>query len=191
LGHDIAVNDFRFAIERAAVKWPSVTLENWIPEGNFLREMDTIEFEYKDRNGKLIKRRKGVRPDGDFVLLDHLRQINNSPARARFLLEFDNGTHPLTRFGKDKAIPGAEYVRSRAYKQRFGFNSGRWLVVCNGEQRMRNLKAQTEKSAGAKASVFLFTTMGQIKAETVLNMPIWMRGGSNKVMSLVNTIEVR
>ena len=191
LGHDIAVNDFRFAIERATIKWPSVTLERWIPEGDFLRQMDTIEFEYKDQGGKIRKRRKGVRPDGYFVLLDHLRQINNSPARARFLLEFDNGNHPLTRFGRDKAVPGAAYVRSRAYKQRFGFNSGRWLVVCNGEKRMHNLKAQTEKAVGVKASVFLFTTMDQIKAETVLNMPIWMRGGSNKVMSLVNTIEAR
>lgn len=191
LGHDIAVNDFRFAIERAAIKWPSVTLERWIPEGDFLREMDTIEFEYKDQDGKSKKRRKGVRPDGYFVLLDHLRQINNSPARARFLLEFDNGNHPLTRFGRDKAVPGAAYIRSREYKQRFGFNSGRWLVVCNGEKRMHNLKARTEKAVGVNASLFLFSTMDQIEAETVLNMPIWMRGGSNKVISLVNTIEAR
>ena len=71
------------------------------------------------------------------------------------------------------------------------FNSGRWLVVCNGEKRMHNLKAQTEKAVGVNASLFLFSTMEQIEAETVLNMPIWMRGGSNKVMSLVNTIEVK
>ena len=189
LSHDIAVNDFRMVIERAAIKWPSVTLESWVPEGDFLRDMDTIKFEYEDQDGKLKNRKKGVRPDGYFVLLDHLRLINNSPARARFLLEFDNGNHPLTRFGRDKAVPGAAYVRSREYKQRFGFNSGRWLVVCNGEKRMHNLKARTEKSIGAKASVFLFSTMGQIRAETALNMPIWLRGGSNKVMSLVNTIE--
>jgi len=191
LAHDIAVNDFRFAIERAVKKWPSVTLEKWVPEGDFLREMDTIEFDYKDRDGKIKKRRKGVRPDGYFVLLDHLRQINNSPARARFLLEFDNGTHPLNRFGREKAVPGVAYVRSKEYKQRFGFNSGRWLIVCNGKKRMHNLRAQTEKAVGANASVFLFSTMGQIKAETALNMPIWIRGGSNEAMSLVNTIEVR
>ena len=191
LGHDIAVNDFRFTIERAAKKWPSVTLESWVPEGNFLRKMDTIEFEYEDQDGKLKKRRKGVRPDGYFVLLDHLRQIDNSPARARFLLEFDNGNHPLTRFGRDKAAPGVAYVRSKSYKQRFGFNSGRWLIVSNGEKRMHNLKIQTEKTVGANASIFLFSSMDQIKADTVLNLPIWMRGGSNKVMSLVNTIEAR
>ncbi len=54
---------------------------------------------------------------------------------------------------------------------------------------MHNLKARTEKAVGANASIFLFSTMDQIKSDTVLNMPIWMRGGSNKVMSLVNTIE--
>jgi len=191
LGHDIAVNDFRMAIERAAIKWPSITLESWVPEGDFLRQMDTIEFEYKDQDGKTKKRRKGVRPDGFFVLLDHLRLINNSLARARFLLEFDNGNHPLTRFARDKAAPGVAYVRSREYKQRFGFNSGRWLVVCNGEKRLHNLKARTEKAVGVNASIFLFTTMGQIEPETVLNNPIWMRGGSKKVISLVNTIEVK
>ena len=189
LGHDIAVNDFRFTIEKAVKKWPSVTLESWVPEGDFLREMDSIEFEYEDQDGKRRKRRKGIRPDGFFVLLDHLRQINNSPARARFLLEFDNGNHPLTRFGRDKAVPGAAYVRSKSYKQRFGFNSGRWLVVCKGEKRMHNLKTRTEKAVGANASIFLFSSMDQIEAETVLNMPIWIRGGSNKMMSLVNTIE--
>ena len=191
LEHDIAVNDFRMAIEKASKKWPSVTLERWIPEGDFLREMDTIDFEYKDQDGKIRKRRKGIRPDGYFVLLDHLRLINNSPARARFLLEFDNGNHPLTRFGKDKAVPGVAYVRSNAYKQRFGFNSGRWLIVCNGEKRMHNLKARTEKAVGVNASIFLFTTTGQIEPETVLNMPIWIKGGSNKLMSLVNTIEIK
>ena len=189
LGHDIAVNDFRMAIERAAIKWPSVTLESWVPEGDFLREMDTIQFEYKDQVGKIRKRRKGIRPDGYFVLLDHLRQINNSPARARFLLEFDNGNHPLTRFGRDKVVPGAAYVRSKSYKQRFGFNSGRWLIVSNSEKRMQNLKTQTEKAVGANASIFLFSSMDQIKPDTVLNMPIWMRGGFNKVIALLNTIE--
>ena len=191
LGHDIAANDFRFTIERAAIKWPSVTLENWVPEGDFLRDMDTIKFEYEDQDGKLKKRRKGIRPDGYFVLLDHLRQIDNSPARARFLLEFDNGNHPLNRFGRDKAAPGVAYVRSSAYKQRFGFNSGRWLIVSNGEKRMHNLKTCTEKAVGVNASLFLFSSMDQIEADTVLNMPIWIRGGSNERMSLVNTIEAR
>ncbi len=189
LGHDIAVNDFRMAIEGAASYWPSITLERWLPEGDFLTNMDVIEITSPDRERRGQKYTKGVRPDGFFVLVDHLRQINNSPARARFLLEFDNGTHPLERFGRDKALPGHTYIRSEAYKNRFGFNSGRWLVVCNGNGRLHNLKRQTENVLGANASVFLFTTMEFVKFKTVLNAPIWLRGGSNKFEPLVKTIE--
>jgi hypothetical protein len=183
LAHDVAVNDFRLAIEQAANHWPSISLEEWIPEGVFLSNMDTVTI-----SGKEGRRQKGVRPDGFFVLLDHLRQIHNSPARARFLLELDNGTHPLPRFGRDKALPGLAYLRSQAYKERFGFNSGRWLVVCRGKQRMFHLKAQTENSLGKAASVFLFATLDMIKPETVLSQPIWWRGGSKERFALVNNI---
>lgn len=187
LPHDISVNDFRMAVEQAAKKWPSLTLETWLPEGEFFSNMDVISIRYKNQRGEKKSRRKGIRPDGFFILVDHLRQINNSPARGRFLLEFDNGNHPLDRFGRDKVLPGVQYLRSEAYKKRFGFNSGRWLVVCNGAQRLRNLKSQTEKMVGKDASVFLFTTMNQVRPETVLNTPIWFRGGSAKTERLVKT----
>lgn len=179
LGHDIAVNDFRLAVEKAVHYWPSLSLEKWIPEGKFFTNMDTVT---------VGKRKKGVRPDGFFVLVDHMRQINNSPAKARFLLELDNSTHPVTRFGRDKAIPGLAYIRSKAYKDRFGYNSGRWLVVCRSEQRLQNLKAQTEKVLGKPASNFLFTTLDQASPMHVLNRPIWLRGGSENLIPLINNI---
>ena len=179
LGHDIALNDFRMAVEKAVSLWPSLEIEDWIPESQFLSRMDVVA---------VGKRRKGVRPDGFFVLVDHLRLIHNSPAKARFLLEFDNGTHPLSRFGRDKAIPGMAYIRSRAYRERFGFNSGRWLVVCKSEQRMRHLKKQTEKVLGWNASYFFFTHMGKVDARSVLSNPIWLCGGSDKHIALVKNI---
>lgn len=179
LSHDIATNDFRMAVEKAVSFWPSLEIEEWIPESRFLSNMDVVA---------LGKRRKGVRPDGFFVLVDHLRLINNSPARARFLLEFDNCTHPLSRFGRDKALPGMVYIRSHAYRERFGFNSGRWLVVCKSEQRMRNLKAQTEKVLGWNASYFFFTFIGKVNARSVLNKPIWLCGGSEEPVPLFKNI---
>ncbi len=188
LSHDIAVNDFRWQVEQAVNQWPSIALETWLSEGDFLREMDVVEIAHAGQNGMQKKRRKGVRPDGYFILVDQLRKSNNLPAKARFLLEFDNSNHSLTRFGKDKVLPGVAYVRSPVYKARFGFNAGRWLVVCYGRQRLLHLKAITEKTAGANASLFLFTTMGQVKPETVLNAPIWLRGGSDKVEQLVKPI---
>ena len=179
LGHDIALNDFRMTVEQAVNFWPSLELEQWIPEGEFLSNMDVI---------KLKNRSKGVRPDGFFTLVDHLRLINQSPAKARFLLEFDNGTHPVTRFGRDKAVPGMAYIRSQAYRDRFGFNSGRWLVVCQSERRMAHLKEQTEKVLGKNASYFLFTFMEKVNARSVLNKPIWLCGGSNEPVRLVKNI---
>lgn len=179
LGHDIALNDFRMAVEQAVNFWPSLELEQWIPEGEFLSKMDVI---------KLKNRSKGVRPDGFFTLVDHLRLINQSPAKARFLLEFDNGTHPVTRFGRDKAIPGMAYIRSQAYRDRFGFNSGRWLVVCKSELRMQHLKEQTEKVLGRNASYFLFTFMEKVNALSVLGKPIWLCGGSDDPVQLIKNI---
>jgi len=183
LEHDVAVNDFRLSVERAVQKWPSLTLEQWLPEGEFLANMDTITV---SRGGR--RRRKGVRPDGLFVLVDHMRQIRNSPAKARFLLELDNSTHPLNRFGRDKALPGWAYIRSHAYRRRFGFNSGRWLVVCKSKARLANLKERTEKVLGKQASVFLFTTLDQTEPGHVLNEAIWLRAGSSEPLPLVNNI---
>lgn len=185
LAHDIAVNDFRMTVEQAVKQWPSLSLDEWIPEGEFMTKMDTVPISSDS------KQRKGVRPDGFFILVDHLRQINNSPAKARFLLELDNSTHPLNRFGRDKALAGLSYIRSSAYRKRFGFNSGRWLVVCKSEARMRNLKHQTEKVLGKQAANFLFTTFDKVKAVTVFNMPIWWRGGSSDQVALVGNIGVK
>ncbi|MCW5856188.1 MAG: replication-relaxation family protein [Anaerolineales bacterium] len=182
LAHDIAVNDFRFTVEMAIKHWPSLSLEEWITEGEFLTNMDTVAIGSKER--------KGVRPDGFFILIDHLRQIDNSPAKARFLLELDNSTHPLNRFGRDKALAGLAYIRSSAYRKRFGFNSGRWLVVCKSEARMRNLKKQTEKVIGKQAENFLFTTFDKVTPTTVFNLPVWWRGGSSDQIALVGNIGV-
>jgi hypothetical protein len=191
LAHDISVIDFRLAIEKAVANWPSLELESWLPEGEFLTDTDRITFSFKDRRGKKVKKRRGVRPDSFFVLQDHLRLINGAPARARFLLEFDNSTHPLDRFGKEKALAGLAYIRSRAYKQRFGYNSGRWLVVCVSPARLENLKIQTEKVLGKGAVNFNFTTLEQALGGDVLSAPIWARGNSKEREPLIRNISGR
>jgi len=179
LGHDIALNDFRIAVEKAVKYWPSLELEEWIPESEFLSNMDVVE---------LKKRTKGVRPDGYFELVDNLRLINNSPARARFLVEFDNGTHPISRFGRDKAVPGIAYIRSKAYRERFGYNSGRWLVVCKSKLRMQHLQERTEKMLGSNASYFYFTCFDNITEKSVFSQPIWYCGGSSEPEKLIKNI---
>jgi hypothetical protein len=188
LAHDIAVNDFRMAVEQSAELYPSVSLETWLTEGDFLTDTDRIDFSLVNRNGKKIQKQRGIRPDGFFVLQDHIRRIHGTPARARFLLEYDNSTHPLDRFGKEKAIAGLAYIRSKEYKDRFGYNSGRWLVVCKSPLRMQHLKEQTEQVLDNDARNFLFTTLNKTVPETVLNAPIWLRGGSTDLEPLITTL---
>lgn len=185
LAHDLLAVDFRLAVEAAVAAMSAVSLETWIPEGIFLSDMDVVDFTYKGKDGKTRRGRKGVRPDGYFILIDHQRKARGNPARARFLLEVDNATHPHERFMREKLAAGLAYVRSPAYKVRFGYNAGRWLVVCPGERRMQNLKRQAEIVAGKDAALFYFTTMDQVKPETVLREPIWHRGGDNHLQTLL------
>ena len=154
----------------------------YTPQGKVNLRNGTIDESYKG------KTKHGVRPDGFFTLIDHLRQINNQPAKARFLVEYDNSTHPLYRFGKHKALPGLNYIRSQDYKNRFGFNSGRWLVICKSETRLKHLKSQTEYVLGKQASNFLFSICSELNYKTVLTSPVWHLGASNSKESLVKNV---
>lgn len=166
LEHDLAVVDFRLAVEKAVSQLP-LTLETWLPEGVFLADTDVIRYVHRGEKG-----RRGVRPDGYFTIVDE-RRANHQKKRQRLLLELDNATHSNTKFGKNKAVAGLKYINSEEYKARFGFNNGRWLVVTTGKVRMDNLRQQTYKEIG-NSNQFLFTTFEHIeKAQNVLTDPIW------------------
>jgi hypothetical protein len=173
LEHDLAIIDFRLAVEKSLRSLPHLEMEEWIHERILHCNMDVIEYEIEGRDGRLCLMKKGICPDSYFVVTDRRRQIDGSPARARFLFELDNSTHDNPSFGREKAIPGAAYIKSAAFKNRFGYNSGRWLVVTTGAVRMKNLIAQTKQCLGVGARVFLFTTLAEIKETNVLTTPIW------------------
>ena len=186
LGHDLAVIDFRRMVEKAAALEPAIELETWIPEGEFLTDMDVVDFNYLDQNGRERRGRKGVRPDGYFSILDLDRLDKKSPARARFLFELDNATHVHTKFGRDKLAAGMAYIPSQTYRARFGSNSGRWLIVCLREKRMHNLKRLAETSIGENARYFFFTILDQLTPEALLSEPVWFVGGSPEATSLLS-----
>jgi hypothetical protein len=173
LEHDLAIIDFRLSIDKSLKSLPHLAMEEWIHERAFHSNMDVVEFDSEGRDGKINHEKKGVCPDSYFVIVDKQRQIGGSPARARFLFELDMSTHDNPSFGREKAIPGSAYIKSVAFKNRFGYNSGRWLVVTTGAVRMKNLIAQTKQSLGAGARVFLFTTIDQVGGGNVLTAPIW------------------
>ena len=159
--HRLAVNDFRMDMEEACKMDPYISLETWVPESEFLANPDRIEYDYKNRS---IPRK--IQPDGFFMLKFPKR-------RLRYLLEIDRGTEDNPRFMREKIIPGMAYLESKAYKKRFGHNSGRWVVVTTSEERMGNMLNQA-RIAKAKG-LFYYTTFDQVSPETMLHSPIWRR----------------
>jgi hypothetical protein len=129
------------------------------------------------------KMRRGIRPDGFFVIR-YLKAHEGKWFNRRMLLEMDMRTEDNPRFGREKAVPGIAYLRSEAYKQRFGYQSGRWLVVTTGERRMLNMKRQTEAVLGKDAGAFYFTWFDRVNAGTVLTAPIWYKGGEDTALPL-------
>ena len=184
ISHDLAVVDFRFAVERAVGELPALHLEGWIFESAFRCDPDTVEYRIKRRGGQAKQMQKRVYPDSFFVIEDRQRASQGELARARFLLEVDNATHPNNRFGQQKVAPGLAYIRSPEYAARFGSNTGRWLVVTTGQRRMRNLMHQTRQVAGTGAGVFLFTTYDQLETGNVLTDPVWWQVGRKEPIPL-------
>jgi len=171
--HDLAVNDFRLDVREACAQHPDLELERWIPEGEFLADPDTVSF--RKRDGKPTKRQ--VRPDGFCV-------IRQGEYRSRLLLELDRATEDNPRFVREKVLPGVAYLRCEVYRRRFGYQSGRWLVVTTSERRMWNMLRQADTAVGKQAGMFLFTTSDRVNVSTVLTAPIWMRGGTGRPVAL-------
>jgi hypothetical protein len=178
LPHDLKVVDFRMAIEKALGNMPSMVLEEWIHEGEFRSRRDTVEYTLRGRDGTVSKERKQVLPDSYFVIADRQRQEQRLPSRARFMLEIDGGTHPRGRFGREKVAPGLAYLKSPQYRNRFGDNSGRWLVVTTGSHRMWHLIKRSEQTAGRGAQAFWFSFFDKLNTDNILTDAIWWQAGT-------------
>jgi hypothetical protein len=185
LAHDLAVVDFRFAVEQAVGEVPGLSLEAWLHESKFRSDGDTVEYRIAGRDGKVRRAKKRVYPDSYFVIVDERRVAQGELARARLLLEIDQATHSNPRFGREKVAPGVAYINSPQYRVRFGDNSGRWLVVTTGERRMKNLLHQTHHVAGNGAGIFLFTTFDRLETGNVLTDPIWRLVGREDPLPLL------
>ena len=185
LRHDLFVTDIRFWVRESLKGITYLSFEEWINESAFRIQTDYIDYRVRSRDGEITTRRKGVIPDGFFSLVDERRKAKSEPFRARFLLELDMSTHDNPSFGLDKAAPGAVYIKSPQYKERFESNSGRWLVVTTGTVRMRNLLIQTRARAGTDAHMFYFTTMDQMPKNNFFLDPIWRQPNSEKYVALL------
>ena len=162
--------DFRLAVERSVNELTSLSLEKWVNESEFLVQTDVVEYVSPKGRGTKPKKR-GVRPDGYFVVLNHNRLRQGLAARARFLVEIDMSSHDIGSFMEEKVAAGAAYIESEAFRERFGDNSGRWLVITIGELRLKHLLRQTNRAGGG--GMFYFCTFDQLVKSNVLTSPIW------------------
>ena len=161
----------------ACEEHPELELTEWTPSSIFWADYDEVTYEVK-RGEKVKKEKRGVRPDSYFVIV----QPNYPP--SRFLLEIDMSSEDLPRFAREKLHAGIAYIRSEAYKQRFGYNAGRWLVVTTGDIRRRNMQELTARELGKAAGVWYYTTFDLTKQYNALTDPIWYHGGEDTPTTL-------
>ena len=171
--HELVCSTVRQLFEQAVSKRPNLELIEWLHEGQFLADMDVVEYTFAGRDGISIRKKKGIRPDGYFLFVNKDRESQGLPAKLRYLLEIDMATHPNRRFVSDKAVPGAAYIKSEAYETRFGSNSGTWLVITTSQRRIKNLMKKVAATLKDDARVFRFTTLNELEANDVLSSEIW------------------
>ena len=169
--HDLAVNDFRITINSACSNSAQILLETWVPESEFKAYPDKVVATFQG-----IKIDRKVIPDGYFVL-------KKNKLRIRYLLEIDRSTEDNPRIFREKILPGIAYIKTPAYKERFGHPSGRWLMVTTSEKRLDNLIRQA-KRADAKG-LFYFTTYEKISEASILLSPIWKRADRDDLVPLL------
>jgi hypothetical protein len=176
VGHDLALNDFRIAVEEAVANTPELTLEDdWIASSEFWSHPDAVE--YRDLNGR--KQKRQVRPDGYFWVS---LALGGRVFDYRFLVEVDLRTEDNPRIGREKILPGLAYIQSQAFERRFGKKSGQFLFVTTSERRALSMKRQTERVAEQNARLFYFTWFDQVNPQTVFDH-IWYRGGEEHFVS--------
>ena len=130
-------------------------------------------------------REVSVVPDFVFGL-----QLKNDK-RLNFMVEIDRGTMPVSRSDPDRTSFEQKmrvYLAAHAAKQherQFGWKNFRVLTITTDRQRMQSMKEASEGlqvPRGSGASLFLFSTFGDLNAADPL-APCWL--GANGIAGSV------
>lgn len=177
LAHLLATNDARVAIEVAADRRGHNLIE-WQDERTLRGKEMKARVTIKTSKGRDLQ--YTVVPDGYFQLF-----VSNETDRYeyRHLIEIDMGTESGRRFSR-KLKGYLSYWESGQYRDRYGTDILRVLIVTTGEKRMKNLKEIAER-VGVMDGVFYFTTFDRISAETVLTAPVWEIAGHEGRFTLI------
>lgn len=181
VAHDIGQNEVRHMIETAATDAPHYQIEEWYGRDDLWRTVGARPVAYLSQEGERLEKR--VVPDGYFRLRVQ-DDASDTTHDFRFLLEFDNGTFPHSRFARDKVSPNVHLVLSRWYEQHIGAKGGRFLVVVRGRtDRYHNMR-QTITQAGG-ASYFLLAHYEALVGENVVEAPVWQLPHHDRRVSLL------
>lgn len=166
--HDVVLNDVHIAVLKALALLPQARLAQTISSRAFWADHDRIEF----KDGKGAKKQRNIIPDRFYHIVSSREEKDR---HSRLLIEVDLRTEDNPRFVEEKVRPGLAYINSPQYKERFGANSGRWLVITTGKTRLRNMKLAAEK-VGEAARAFYFTTFEQATTPgAFFTQAIWAR----------------
>lgn len=176
ISHDLALNEFRHTIEAAFASHSGYELEVWHGQDE-LERLFPDPITYLDYGGEQVQRR--IRPDGYFCL----RVLTTPVYLLRFFVELDNNTQSSQRFGRDKVLPGVQFLHTSMYQEVLGGKTGRFLVVTVGpEARFHNLRSIVHKAGGA--GYFLFTRSEEWQSpEEVLTTPLLYLAHDNRPVS--------
>jgi hypothetical protein len=172
LRHEILCIDITSRILHDIDALPYLQLEQHLADHAFRVRPDTVRYRFPIHANDI--REKEVIPDMFFTLFNQQRQARGQPARLRLPFEVDNATHPEASAIANKLAAGTAWLKSDAFKARFGGNTGVWLVVTTGGQRLQNMMAVTREHQIAWAHLFC-TTEDLEAADNLFTAPIWRK----------------
>ena len=180
IAHDLDVVDIHLSFERAISEIPQLELAKVITETVFRSKPDQVLI-----NGET----RGIIPDL-FLLIEDKSLLNagNESYKARLLFEYDRTSYDNPSFRNEKVIPYAEYIYSQAFKKRFGYNAGHWLVIAKGEKRMGYLLRDVKEAVPDYAGLFFFSTFNKVVNQNPLTSPIWMDIESTRFEPLLENL---
>jgi Replication-relaxation len=169
LEHTLAIVDLRVALheaaiapkeamgEAAAASGEAVAIERWLPE-----TLCRHEYELRPASGGAW-RREVFKPDA-FVRL----QRPGARLYRNYFFEVDLGHTNATQFS-GKLASHQRYLESGLFRETYGGDEFRTLVVTTTASRLRNLRALVEAQ---HSDLFWFATFATIREHGILG-PIW------------------
>ena len=154
--HTLEIVSLMLAFREVAVQDPKIKMERWVPEM-------LCRHEYQIQQGSSRWVKEIFKPDG-FV-----RLVTKSGGQLwNYFIEVDLGHTSSCQF-RGKLIAYEQYLKSGLFREIYGCDSFRTLVVTTSPKRLENLRTLV---AAQQSSLFWFTTFAAIRPVGIL-APIW------------------